>query len=367
MHAPMTDFIEDNDSLSCIPPTPTEEKATMTEEVEEPLSPPFHFAMIHAPGKRECRICFESDNDRASSDLIAPCRCNGTSKWVHRTCLDKWRSTNPEDIAFSQCLECRTEYVMTTKTSSDHLRRCLFCMFVSRDVLLATVIVQLIIALFGLMFWGIALSVYDQSPDDPNQQQLLGPCKTTRCVIGLSYAGGVLVMLFCLGILGSYILCKHGCSYEESLTSVGYDRETRALNSQRRNCCRCGSCNCDADGCRGCNSSACDCGSCDGDCAIVLIVVLAIVGVVIAAIGFLVGAFVAVVGVQTVIQKHLWRLQKRRLVQEYPVQDLSAGKDEEEGNSHENPTTMEPVPTASSKLSVEDAIRLRRLGLLTWN
>jgi hypothetical protein len=28
---------------------------------------------------------------------------------------------------------------------------------------------------------------------------------------------------------------------------------------------------------------------------------------------------------------------------------------------------MEPVPTASSKLSVEDAIRLRRLGLLTWN
>jgi hypothetical protein len=82
------------------------------------------------------------------------------------------------------------------------------------------------------------------------------------------------------------------------------------------------------------------------------------VGVVIAAIGFLVGAFVAVVGVQTIIQKHLWRLQKRRLAREYPVQDL-AGEDLEEAVADiDTASTMQP------ELPGEDSIRLRRLGLL---
>ena len=29
--------------------------------------------------ERECRICFENDNPE---DLISPCLCDGTSKWV---------------------------------------------------------------------------------------------------------------------------------------------------------------------------------------------------------------------------------------------------------------------------------------------
>ncbi|XP_020408990.1 zinc finger, C3HC4 type family protein isoform X2 [Zea mays] len=37
----------------------------------------------------QCRICLDSEGD----DLIAPCRCKGTQKYVHRSCLDNWRST----------------------------------------------------------------------------------------------------------------------------------------------------------------------------------------------------------------------------------------------------------------------------------
>ena len=55
-----------------------------------------------------CRICLETD-DR--SRLIAPCSCAGSSRWVHRECLDRWRSTR-EDIAFSKCTECLTPYVL---------------------------------------------------------------------------------------------------------------------------------------------------------------------------------------------------------------------------------------------------------------
>lgn len=29
----------------------------------------------------------------AGEDLIGPCNCKGTQKYVHRSCLDNWRST----------------------------------------------------------------------------------------------------------------------------------------------------------------------------------------------------------------------------------------------------------------------------------
>jgi len=37
----------------------------------------------------QCRICL----DLGGEDLIAPCHCKGTQKYVHRSCLDNWRST----------------------------------------------------------------------------------------------------------------------------------------------------------------------------------------------------------------------------------------------------------------------------------
>uniref|UniRef100_A0A2P2KMM1 RING-CH-type domain-containing protein n=1 Tax=Rhizophora mucronata TaxID=61149 RepID=A0A2P2KMM1_RHIMU len=37
----------------------------------------------------QCRICLDSGGE----DIIAPCQCRGTQKYVHRSCLDNWRST----------------------------------------------------------------------------------------------------------------------------------------------------------------------------------------------------------------------------------------------------------------------------------
>tara|TARA_B110000008_G_scaffold276829_1_gene316852 strand:+ start:1516 stop:2454 length:939 start_codon:yes stop_codon:yes gene_type:complete len=57
----------------------------------------------------ECRICFDQiDND----ELISPCRCKGTSKWVHRGCLNKWRMINKNREPNRKCMECREEYVI---------------------------------------------------------------------------------------------------------------------------------------------------------------------------------------------------------------------------------------------------------------
>ena len=54
-----------------------------------------------------CRICLDDELQRC--DVIAPCSCAGSSKWVHRACLDQWRTTR-EDRAFSRCTECLKDY-----------------------------------------------------------------------------------------------------------------------------------------------------------------------------------------------------------------------------------------------------------------
>lgn len=56
-----------------------------------------------------CRICLEEE-DISGNTLIAPCRCDGNSKYVHRECLAQWRATSPR--AFSQCAECNFKYLL---------------------------------------------------------------------------------------------------------------------------------------------------------------------------------------------------------------------------------------------------------------
>ena len=56
-----------------------------------------------------CRICLEEDDD-----LIAPCACKGTCKYVHRECLDNWRNTGERDDAYTHCSECRMEYQLSS-------------------------------------------------------------------------------------------------------------------------------------------------------------------------------------------------------------------------------------------------------------
>ena len=51
----------------------------------------------------ECRYCLEG-----GGLLISPCACSGTNQYVHRECLDRWRSTNPDYDRI--CRECNTPY-----------------------------------------------------------------------------------------------------------------------------------------------------------------------------------------------------------------------------------------------------------------
>lgn len=65
----------------------------------------------------ECRICFEEETD--DNPFINPCRCRGTSKYVHISCLNEWRNENIYRPAYDICMECRYRYKYTNLYPSE--------------------------------------------------------------------------------------------------------------------------------------------------------------------------------------------------------------------------------------------------------
>lgn len=57
----------------------------------------------------------EDDHDNDHSDeWVKPCRCRGSAKWVHQSCLQKWidekQKLNPSVNV--SCAQCQTEYIL---------------------------------------------------------------------------------------------------------------------------------------------------------------------------------------------------------------------------------------------------------------
>eukprot|EP00249_Psilotum_nudum_P014491 c24851_g1_i2 orf=873-1676(-) len=114
----------------------------------------------------QCRICLDTGGD----DLIAPCQCRGSQKFVHRTCLDYWRAAK-EGFAFAHCTECRALFHLRANMPPDRWwLRLKFQLLVMRDYAAIFIIVQLVVASLGLIlyvFYGEELREmfgYEQHP-----------------------------------------------------------------------------------------------------------------------------------------------------------------------------------------------------------
>ena len=68
-------------------------------------------------GERICRICLETEEEN-SNELINPCLCNGSSKWIHKECLNEWRATSLNPDAFIKCMTCHYTYKMESYNST---------------------------------------------------------------------------------------------------------------------------------------------------------------------------------------------------------------------------------------------------------
>ncbi|XP_071816768.1 E3 ubiquitin-protein ligase MARCHF1-like isoform X2 [Apostichopus japonicus] len=53
-----------------------------------------------------CRICQETRNRKGKNRLVAPCGCKGSTKYVHRKCLQKWCATKKT----AECEICHHPY-----------------------------------------------------------------------------------------------------------------------------------------------------------------------------------------------------------------------------------------------------------------
>uniref|UniRef100_A0A1A9W673 E3 ubiquitin-protein ligase MARCHF5 n=1 Tax=Glossina brevipalpis TaxID=37001 RepID=A0A1A9W673_9MUSC len=65
-------------------------------------------------GERTCWICFLTDEDNALAAWVQPCKCRGSTKWVHQSCLYRWVDEKQKGNALRSvsCQQCRTEYII---------------------------------------------------------------------------------------------------------------------------------------------------------------------------------------------------------------------------------------------------------------
>jgi E3 ubiquitin-protein ligase MARCH5 len=68
--------------------------------------------IVDDDSKRYCWVCFATDEDDLTAQWVKPCRCRGTTKWVHQACIQRWIDEKQKGNATAKvsCPQCNTEY-----------------------------------------------------------------------------------------------------------------------------------------------------------------------------------------------------------------------------------------------------------------
>lgn len=106
-----------------------------------------------------CRICLEESENR--SDFIVPCRCSGSSKYVHRVCLDTWRSQDPDGANFRRCNTCHFNYELVHASRDPRLearRQREYKRSITMDVVIMIIVTLVTIALICGILYGIDMA-----------------------------------------------------------------------------------------------------------------------------------------------------------------------------------------------------------------
>ncbi|EEE68614.1 hypothetical protein OsJ_27153 [Oryza sativa Japonica Group] len=304
-----------------------------------------------------CRICLETDSE-LGDELISPCMCKGTQQFVHRSCLDHWRSVK-EGFAFSHCTTCKAQFHLRVETWEDNSwRKMKFRIFVARDVILVFLAVQLTIAMIGaisnfldrdgsfrnsfsdgwdrflskhpipfyycigvvvffvlLGFFGLILHC---SSFNDNQDPCLAGCR--NCCYGwgvLDCLPASLEACFALVVVFVVVFAILGIAYGVVVFFVllgffGLILHCSSFNDNQDPC---------LAGCRNCcyGWGVLDCLPASLEACFALVVVFVVV---FAILGIAYGFLAATMAVQRIWQRHYHILTKRELTKEYVVEDL---------------------------------------------
>ena len=272
---------------------------------------------------RQCRICLDTDD---AESLIAPCRCAGTQRWVHRPCLDEWRAQERVPRAFTQCPTCHFVYETEEHDDRRSSRVFKFRLFVCRDTAILFFAAQCVLALVAFIL---------HACDSDGAIKRLYPHQwaerkaALHLSIGPYYVTAVVICLALLGLLGL------------SLRATGRmpPPPPHAAAVSRHDPCSCNGCMCPADSCMYCDCcgagpSSCECGTIGGsDCAAccegsgeggaVLLPILAVLAIILALVGLFFAVFFSTFVIQRVLQRHVHLLQMRSETQRVVVIDLA--------------------------------------------
>lgn len=63
---------------------------------------------------KSCWVCFATEADDSMAAWVQPCRCIGTTKWVHQSCLQRWVDEKQRGNISRKvlCPQCKAEYIV---------------------------------------------------------------------------------------------------------------------------------------------------------------------------------------------------------------------------------------------------------------
>lgn len=100
-----------------------------------------------------CRYCLSDDNN---SELFSPCRCKGSSKYVHKKCLNEWLTKKNNTIVIpglflqfsNSCEICHTTYKLSFKKIEESKRKLYLDLF----IYISTITILLLFTYTGIGF-----------------------------------------------------------------------------------------------------------------------------------------------------------------------------------------------------------------------
>ena len=340
--------------------------------------------------ERVCRNCHE-----AGGDLIKPCACTGSIGWVHRDCLNMWRSVSPNRRSFTNCDICGQAYFMRRKAIGAGPYVAMVLRIV-RDILLVLAVVLVSIVVPGGIVAGLQAGTHfmDKFTSDEGVLDVVANPVFSVFVWGAAidcFLLGVATIVYAIARAVKASCCAGDtcccCIPVGSGASTYYTYDTYEYHScippwwwwyiffappaPVDPCCYCCVCCCECldclDDCRchchDCDCGDCDCGSCDcGDCdcdkgAEILIIIVLVIIILITILGFFVG--MAILGMLTIriISNHIRVLRKQKDAQQLEVVDLSHGLAKDDPSiivlncddmSPQHPPPAAPMPPATA-------------------
>jgi hypothetical protein len=306
--------------------------------------------------------------------------------------LDEFRVTHFENLAFSQCSECHTHFVlldatatatainrwtMTRRTMKNKVR---YWGYVSRDAVSVTILVQLVIGMLGLLVF-----LFSSSSTSP-VQEWSASCTTAACRIAICYGCGLAVLVFLLGLFGFCVLVGTDCSTRQAVEELADAIDGRQLGGpsipppsrrqrrrNRQNRSAPSSATGSGDGCcRGCCTGMSDCsGFCSGDDGGLGCLILLAIGAFLLMLGFVAGIVISVAAFHIIVRRLFWTHKKRQLAEQFPVKDRSTEDVELTGGAGTVDSDVESAAAdaafpamAHGSISEQQCSYLKDLGLM---